>query len=132
MWPRRLGLRVIGGVEGLDFEGRVAELRVMAGLGKMMKQMAKMQKRMTAVQEALASEELQVSSGGGAVTVTVTLQPELKSIRIEPEFLREEAALVEETLVEAIKEAFKAATQKNEAAMEAISAEFQVPGLPKL
>lgn len=104
----------------------------MAGLGKMMKQMAKMQKRMTAVQAELAAQELQVSSGGGAVTVTVTLQPELKSIRIDPEFLREEVTLVEETLVEAVKEALKAAGERNEAAMEAISAEFQVPGMPKL
>lgn len=104
----------------------------MAGLGKMMKQMAKMQKRMTAVQEELSGQELEVTSGGGAVRVTVSLQPEIKAIQIDPDFLKEEASLIEETLLEAIKEAMKAATEKNEAAMEAISAEFQVPGLPKL
>lgn len=132
MWRRHWDLRGFGRVEGLDFGGSVAELQDMAGLGKMMKQMAKMQKRMTAVQAELAQQELQISSGGGAVTVTVTLQPELKAIRIDPEFLREEVTLVEETLLEAVKEALKSAGEKNEAAMEAISAEFQVPGIPKL
>jgi hypothetical protein len=104
----------------------------MAGLGKMMKQMAKMQKRMTSVQDELSQQELEVTSGGGAVRVRVSLQPEIKAIQIDPEFLREEVSLVEETLLEAVKGAFQAASEKNEAAMEAISAEFQIPGMPKL
>lgn len=102
----------------------------MAGFGKMMKQMAKMQKKMAAVQEELAQQELEVTSGGGAVTVTVSLQSEVKAIKLDPEFLKEDAALVEETLLEAVQDALKQAAARSEAAIEAVTAEFQVPGLP--
>lgn len=97
----------------------------------MMKQMAKMQKKMAALQEELAQQELAVSSGGGAVTVTVSLQSEVKAIKLDPDFLKEDAALVEETILEAVQDALKQAGAKSEAAMEAITAEFQVPGLPQ-
>jgi DNA-binding YbaB/EbfC family protein len=103
----------------------------MAGLGKMMKQMAKMQKKMAAVQEELAEREIEVSSGGGAVRVTVSLQPEIKAIRLDPDFLKEDPALVEETILEGVRDALKQAGAQSEAAIEAVTAEFQVPGLPK-
>ncbi len=102
----------------------------MAGLGKMLKQMAKMQKKMTALQEELGQQELEVSSGGGAVTVTVSLQSEIKAIKLDPDFLKEEAAFVEETILEAVQDALKQAGAKNEEAMQAVTAEFQMPGVP--
>ena len=95
----------------------------------MMKQMAKMQKKMAAVQEELSQQELEVSSGGGAVTVTVSLQSEVKGIRLDPEFLKEDATMVEETILEAVQDALKQAAEKSEEAMNAVAAEFQVPGL---
>jgi DNA-binding YbaB/EbfC family protein len=102
----------------------------MAGLGKMMKQMAKLQKKMTALQDELALQEMEVSSGGGAVTVTVSLQSEIKRIKLDPEFLKEDLSIIEETLQEAISDALKQASEKSESAMSALTAEFQVPGLP--
>jgi DNA-binding YbaB/EbfC family protein len=103
----------------------------MPGVGKMMKQMAKMQKKMATLQEELGEQELQVSSGGGAVTVTVTLQSQIRAIKLDPEFLKEDPSLVEETVLEAVQDALKQAGEKSEAAMEALTAEFQVPGLPQ-
>ena len=101
----------------------------MAGLGKMMKQMAKMQKKMTALQEELAQQELEVSSGGGAVTVTVSLQSEVKGIKLDPEFLKEDVGFVQETILEAVQDALKQAGAKSEEAMQAVTSEFQVPGM---
>ena len=95
----------------------------------MMKQMAKMQKKMTALQEELAQQQLEVSSGGGAVTVTVSLQSEVKGIKLDPEFLKEDPAFVEETILEAVQDALKQAGTKNEEAMQAVTAEFQIPGM---
>jgi DNA-binding YbaB/EbfC family protein len=102
----------------------------MAGLGKMLKQMSKMQKKMTALQEELGQQELEVSSGGGAVTVTVTLQSEVKNIKLDPDFLKEDAEFIEETILEAVQDALKQAGSKNEEAMQAVTAEFQMPGMP--
>ena len=96
----------------------------------MMKQMAKLQKKMSALQEELGQQEIEVSSGGGAVTVTVTLQSEIKRIRVDPEFLKEDPAMVEETLTEAVRDALSQAGEKSESAMQALTAEFQVPGMP--
>ncbi len=101
----------------------------MAGLGKMMKQMAKMQKKMAAVQEELAQQELEISRGGGAVRVTVSLQSEIKAIKLDPDFLKEDAGFVEETILEAVQDALKEAGAKSESAMEAVSSEFQIPGM---
>ncbi|MEX0324878.1 MAG: YbaB/EbfC family nucleoid-associated protein [Puniceicoccaceae bacterium] len=102
----------------------------MAGLGKMMKQMAKLQKKMTALQEELAQQTIDIASGGGAVTVTVSLQSEIKGIKLDPDFLKEDAALVEETILEAVQNALKEASSRSEEAMSAVTAEFQVPGMP--
>jgi len=102
----------------------------MAGLGKMLKQMAKMQKKMAEIQEQLAAEELTVSGGGGAVKVTVSLQSEVKKIEIDDEFFKEDKSLVEETLVESLQEALKQAGAKSEEAMQDVASQYQVPGLP--
>ena len=95
----------------------------------MMKQMAKMQKKMSALQEELAQQEMEVSSGGGAVTVTVSLQSEIKRIKLDPEFLKEDSSFVEETILEAVQDALKQASAKSEEAMQALTSEFQIPGM---
>ena len=92
--------------------------------------MAKLQKKMTALQDELALQEMEVSSGGGAVTVTVSLQSEIKRIKLDPEFLKEDLSIIEETLQEAVSDALKQAAEKSESAMSAVTAEFQVPGMP--
>lgn len=96
----------------------------------MLKQMAKMQKKMAAVQEELGKEELVATSGGGAVSVTVNLQSEVKKISLDPDFLKEDAELVEESILEAVQSALQQAGEKSEAAMGEVTSEFQVPGMP--
>jgi len=102
----------------------------MAGLGKMLKQMNKMQKKMSAVQEELGNQELEVASGGGAVNVTVTLSSEVKKLKLDPDFLKEDPELVEETILEALRDALRQANEKSEAAMQEVTDEFQMPGMP--
>lgn len=94
-----------------------------------MKQMAKMQKKMSALQEELAKQDLEITSGGGAVKVVINLQSEIKSLHLDPEFLKEDSALVEETILEAVRDALKQASEKNQAAMESVTSEFQMPGM---
>ncbi|MBD5779569.1 YbaB/EbfC family nucleoid-associated protein [Pelagicoccus sp. NFK12] len=101
----------------------------MAGVGKLMKQAAKMQKKIEALQEELANKELEISSGGGAVVITINGQSEFKSLKVDPELLKEEASLVEETLLEAIKEAASKAKAYNEEEMSKATQGFSMPGL---
>lgn len=93
----------------------------MAGVGKLLKQAQKMQKQMQAIQEELAEKELEISSGGGAVSIKITGQSEFREIKLDPEFLKEDAEFVEETLLGAIQEASAKAKEVNEEAMSALS-----------
>ncbi len=101
----------------------------MAGVGKLLKQAQKMQKKMEALQEELANREIEVSAGGGAIKVVITGAGEFRSLKVDPEFLKEDAEMVEETLLEAVKDASKQAKALNDEEMQKVSAGFQMPGL---
>jgi DNA-binding YbaB/EbfC family protein len=53
--------------------------------GNMMRQLQKMQEDMVAAQEALANETVEVSVGGGALTIVITGHQRVQSITIKPE-----------------------------------------------
>lgn len=101
----------------------------MAGVGKLMKQAAKMQKKMQELQDQLAAQTLEVSSGGGAVKVVVTLQQAVQGLEIDGDFLKEDKAIVEEAILEAFREAIEQSKAKSEEAMNAITQSAQLPGL---
>jgi DNA-binding YbaB/EbfC family protein len=101
----------------------------MAGVGKLLKQAQKMQKKMEALQEELAEKEFEVTSGGGAIKIVITGQSEIRSLKLDPEFLKEDAEFVEETLLEAIKEANEKAKAAHNEAMEEVSGGMAIPGL---
>lgn len=91
----------------------------MAGVGKLLKQAQKMQRQMQAMQEELAEKELEVSSGGGAVHIKISGQGEFRELKIDPEFLKEDAEFIEETLLNAIREAAEKAKAVSEESMSA-------------
>ena len=102
----------------------------MAGLGKLLKQAQKMQKAVEEAQAEIAAETLEVSAGGDAVGIKISGNGEFQALSLDPEFLKEDAELVEETLLAAIRDAAdKAKTFSNEK-MEAATAGMPMPGLP--
>ncbi len=100
----------------------------MVGLGKVLKQAQKVQKQMEALQQSLAVQEIEISRGGGAVVVKINLMGEFRSIKVDPEFLKEDAATVEETLLDAIQSAAVESKTRNEAEMGKVTAGFNLPG----
>ena len=101
----------------------------MAGVGKLLKQAQKMQKQVEIVQQKLAAMEIDVSSGGGAVSLKINGQGEFLGLKIDPDFLKEEASFVEETLLAAVQEAAAKAKQVNEAEMQQATAGLGLPGM---
>ena len=93
----------------------------MAGVGKLLKQAQRMQKQMQAVQEELADKVIEVSSGGGAIQISITGQGEFKGVKIDPEFLTEDAEFIEATLLSAVQEATQKAKDTSESAMGSVS-----------
>lgn len=101
----------------------------MAGLGKFMKQAQKMQRQVEETQAALAAREIEVSSGGGAVVARINGHGEFLALKLNPDFLKEEVSLVEETLLAAVRDAAAKAKALNEAEMRKATAGFQMPGM---
>lgn len=101
----------------------------MAGVGKLLKQAQKMQRQIEDMQKSLEARELDISSGGGAVQVKINGAGKFLAIKLDPEFLKEDAKLVEETLLGAIQEAATKAKELNDSEMQKISSAFQMPGM---
>ena len=93
----------------------------MAGVGKLLKQAQKMQKQMEGVQAKLAEQIIEVSSGGGAINIKINGQGEFQDFKIDPEFLKEDAEFIEETLLGAVQEAAAKAKETSEEAMGAVT-----------
>lgn len=55
------------------------------GMGGMMAQIQRMQQQMAEAQEALESETVEVSVGGGALTIVITGHQRIQSITVNPE-----------------------------------------------
>ncbi len=102
----------------------------MAGMGKMLKQAQQMQARLLRMQEELARQEAEGSSGGGMVKAVVNGKKELVSISINPDVVdRDDVQMLEDLILSAIRQA----TEKVEAAaqeqMSAITGGMNLPGL---
>ncbi len=100
----------------------------MAGVGKLLKQAQKMQRQVEATQAALEAKELDVTSGGGAVKIKINGMGKFLALEIDPELLKEEASLVNETVLAAVQDAAAQAKTYNEEQMQAATAGFQMPG----
>jgi nucleoid-associated protein EbfC len=101
----------------------------MAGVNKLLREAEKMQRKMQELQKSLETREVDVSSGGGAVQIKITAAGKFLSLKLDPEFLKEDSKLVEETVLSAVQEAATKAKEINDSEMQRISASFQMPGM---
>jgi DNA-binding YbaB/EbfC family protein len=79
---------------------------------QMLQQVQKMQRDMEVAQEALKEETVEGSAGGGAVTVVVSGDLEVRSVGIAPEAIDpEDAELLGDMVLAAVNEALRAAQE---------------------
>ena len=100
----------------------------MAGVGKLLKQAQKMQRGIESLQAQLDAKEIDVTAGGGAVRVKINGNGKFLSLTLDPEFLKEDAKLVGDTVLAAIQDAAKQAKEFNDAEMQKVTSAFQMPG----
>ncbi len=94
-------------------------------MNQLLKQAQKMQADMMKTQEEIEAKEFEVTSGGGAVTVTMNGKKILKSIKIKPEVVDpEDVEMLEDLILTAITEGTKRAEELVEAEMR----RYNVPG----
>jgi DNA-binding YbaB/EbfC family protein len=79
---------------------------------QLLKQAQKMQEDMLAAQESLKDEQVEVSSGGGMVSVIVTGDLVVKSITVDPQAVDpEDVELLQDMVLAAVNEGLRAAQE---------------------
>jgi DNA-binding YbaB/EbfC family protein len=95
----------------------------------MLRQVQKMQQDMVAAQEALKSEEVEASAGGGMVTVKVSGDLVVKDIRIDPEAVDpDDVELLQDMVLAATNEALRSAQDLAAKKMNAVTGGLAGPG----
>lgn len=102
----------------------------MGDLGSIMKQAQKMLEDTRKVEEALAEERIEASSGGGMVKTVVTGRGEIVEIKIDPQVVDpDDIEMLEDLIVTAVREALEQATQLKTEKMKDITGGMGIPGL---
>ena len=101
----------------------------MAGVGKLLKQAQKMQRSIETLQADLDAREIEVTAGGGAVKIRVSVSGKFRSLSLDPDFLKEDPKLVSDTVLAAIQDAEKQAKTLNDSEMQKVTSAFQMPGI---
>ena len=94
------------------------------------KQMQQMQARLAKIQEDLGSETVEASVGGGMVSVTMTGQQQVESVKIDPDAVDpEDVETLQDLMVAAFNEALKQSQELASARLGALTGGMKIPGL---
>lgn len=108
----------------------------MGGNMGMLRQLQKMQQDMAEAQEALAHETVEVSVGGGALTIVITGHQRIQSITLNKEMIDTEdedwAADLQDILVVGVNQAIEQSQTMAAQRMEAITGNIDMGGLSGL
>jgi len=97
------------------------------GAGNMQKQMQQM---MDELQAEINEMEATATSGGGAVTVTVSGKKEIKDIQIKPEVIDpDDAEMLQDLIMVATNEALRQMEEISQNEMSKLTAGLGIPGL---
>ncbi|MEA1958166.1 MAG: YbaB/EbfC family nucleoid-associated protein [Chloroflexota bacterium] len=95
---------------------------------KMMKQAQQLQAKLEKTQQELEKETLEVSSGGGAITVVITGHQQVQSVKIAPE-AAEDVEMLEDLVLAAVNEAIRKSQELASSRLGALTAGMNIPGL---
>jgi nucleoid-associated protein EbfC len=94
------------------------------------KQIQQMQQRLAKVQQDLANETVDVTAGGGVITVVITGDQQIKSIKIDPEAVDpSDVTMLEDLIVAAVNEAISKSQDLASRRMASITGNLRIPGM---
>ena len=100
------------------------------GMGNLAKQIQKMQEDMVKAQEELADETLEVTAGGGMVTVVITGHQRIQSISVKPEVVDpEDVEMLQDLLVAAVNQAIEQSQAMAAERLEGLTGGMNLPGM---
>jgi hypothetical protein len=99
------------------------------GGGGMMAQIQKLQADMVKTQEALAEETLEVTAGGGAVTIVITGNQRLRSIKLAKEVIDpNDSEMLQDLIVAAVNEAIEQSQTHAADRLQGLTGGLNLPG----
>jgi hypothetical protein len=100
------------------------------GMSELMRQAARMQRKVEQVKAEIKDREVNGTSAGDKVTVIVSCEGKLRSIQIDPEFLKEEGLeMALDAVVAASNTALEAADKLVEAEIAKVTGGMKLPGM---
>ncbi len=100
----------------------------MGGGGGMMQQIRQLQEEMARTQESLGDESVEVSVGGGVVTMVMTGHQRLESVTIQPDILDpDDVEMLQDLVVAAVNEAIEQSQQLASERMGALTSGLNLP-----
>ena len=96
----------------------------------MMHQAQKLQAKLVKAQQELSNTTLEVSSGGGAIKITIDGQQQIKSVKISPEAVNpDDVELLEDLVLTAVHEAISKSQELAAKQLGELSGGLNIPGL---
>jgi len=112
-------------------KGKGKGMRMPKGMGGgMAQQLQKLQQEMLETQEALGDEVVEVTAGGGAITVAITGHQRVQSITIDPEVVDpEDVEMLQDLIVAAVNEAIEKSQNMAAERLSGLTGGLGLPGL---
>ena len=102
----------------------------MTNIMKMVKQAQQMQAKMAKLEEDLAKEEFEVTSGGGAITVRMNGRQQVVKLTISEAALKDgDREMLEEMIMAAVNQAHEKASEVAKERIASITGGMNIPGL---
>ena len=100
------------------------------GMGDMLKQASQMKEKMAEMQEALAKQQVEASTGGGMVKVTANGNNEILHVHIDEELINmQDRAILEDLVAGAVNEVQRKVKELAQAEMTKLTGGIKIPGL---
>ena len=99
-------------------------------MNKFIRQAQELQSKLAKAQEELSNTTLEVSSGGGAVKITINGQQQIQSVKISPEVINpDDVELLEDLVLTAVSEAIAKSQEAAAERLGGLTGGLKIPGL---
>lgn len=96
----------------------------------MLRQLQQMQDQISKAQQEIEESTVEASAGGGAVTVVVSGQPKVQSVKIEPEAVDpDDVEMLEDLIAAALNEALEKVRTMQAERFGSVAGGLNLPGL---
>ncbi|MCH7501306.1 MAG: YbaB/EbfC family nucleoid-associated protein [Nitrospinae bacterium] len=100
------------------------------GMGDMFKQAAEMKSKLAEIQDTLATKQIEVSTGGGMVTITANGNNEILHVHIDEELINmQDRAILEDLVAGAVNEVHRKVKELAQEEMSKLTGGIKIPGL---